>query len=59
MLKIRWSHDRLIFNMQISIPGKDGIYIEMWPCGLLLPGLISVFSISLIWANDIDLKYSL
>ena len=29
MLKIRLSHDRLIFNMGISIPGKDGFYIEM------------------------------
>ena len=31
MLKIRWSHDRLIFNMGIPIPGKDGLYIEMGP----------------------------
>ena len=28
MLKIRRSHDRLIFNMGIPIPGKDGLYIE-------------------------------
>ena len=28
MLKIRRSHDHLIFNMGISIPGKDGLYIE-------------------------------
>ena len=28
MLKIRRSHDRLIFNMGISIPGKDSLYIE-------------------------------
>ena len=28
MLKIRRSRDRLIFNMGISIPGKDGLYIE-------------------------------
>ena len=26
------SHDRLIFNMGISIPGKDGVYIETGPC---------------------------
>ena len=26
MLKVRWSHDRLIFNIGISIPGKDDIY---------------------------------
>ena len=31
MLKIRRSHDRLIFNMGIPIPGKDGLYIEMGP----------------------------
>ena len=28
MLKIRWSHDRLILNMEIPIPGKDGLYTE-------------------------------
>ena len=28
MLKIRRSRDRLIFNMGIPIPGKDGLYIE-------------------------------
>ena len=31
MLKIRRSHDRLIFNMGIPIPGKDGLYIETRP----------------------------
>ena len=31
MLKIRRSRDRLIFNMEIPIPGKDGLYIEMEP----------------------------
>ena len=31
MLKIRRSHDRLIFNMEIPIPEKDGLYIEMAP----------------------------
>ena len=31
MLKIRRSHDRLIFNMGIPIPGKDGLYIEAGP----------------------------
>ena len=30
-LKIRRSHDRLIFNMGIPIPGKDGLYIKMGP----------------------------
>ena len=28
MLKIRQSGDRLMFNMGIPIPGKDGLYIE-------------------------------
>ena len=28
MLKIRRSRDRLIFNMRIHTPGKDGLYIE-------------------------------
>ena len=31
MLKIRWSCDRLIFNMGIHIPGKDCLYIETGP----------------------------
>ena len=31
MLKIRRSHDRLIFNMGIHIPGKGGLYIESGP----------------------------
>ena len=31
MLKIRRSHDRLIFNMRIPIPGKDSLYIETGP----------------------------
>ena len=38
MLKIRRSHDRLIFNMAIPIPGKDSLYIEM---GLWLISSIS------------------
>ena len=32
IIKIRRSRDRLIFNMVIPIPGKDGIYIETGPC---------------------------
>ena len=28
MLKIRRSRDRLIFNMGVPIPGKDGLYID-------------------------------
>ena len=31
MLKIRRSRDRLIFNMGIPVPGKDGLYIETMP----------------------------
>ena len=31
MLKIRQSCDRLIFNMGIPIPRKDGLYIEAGP----------------------------
>ena len=31
MLKIRRSCDRLIFNMGIPIPRKDGLYIETGP----------------------------
>ena len=31
MLKIRRSRDRLIFNMGIPIPGKDGLYSETGP----------------------------
>ena len=34
MLKIRWSHDRLIFNMGIPITAKDGLYIEKGPWAL-------------------------
>ena len=34
MLKIRRSRDRIIFHIGISIPGKDGVYIETgsWFC---------------------------
>ena len=39
MLKIRRSHDRLIFNMGIPIPGKDGLYIEMGPRALETSGV--------------------
>ena len=36
MLKIRRSHDRLIFNMEIHIPGKDGLYIGTGPWWLAM-----------------------
>ena len=42
MLKIRRSRDRLIFNMVIPIPEKDGLYIETGPWylrWLILPGM--------------------
>ena len=32
MSNIRWSRDRLIFNMKIPIPWEDGLYIESEPC---------------------------
>ena len=31
MLKIRWSSDRLIFNMGIPIPGKDSLILRRGP----------------------------
>ena len=31
MLKIRSSHDGLIFNVEIPIPGKDSLYIKTGP----------------------------
>ena len=43
MLKIRRSHDCLIFNMGIPIPGKEDLYIETGPwCSLLqyIPGVL-------------------
>ena len=38
MLKIRWSHDHLIFNMGIPKPGKDSLYIETGP-GISIVGI--------------------
>ena len=31
MIKIRRSRDRLIFNVGITIPGKDGLYTDRGP----------------------------
>ena len=42
MLKIRWSRDRLIFNMEIAIPGEDYLYIETGPCSLALSGTMVI-----------------
>ena len=39
MLKIRRPNGRLIFNMGIPIPGKDGLYIETGPRCLLPYGV--------------------
>ena len=38
MFKIRRSCDGLIFNMGITIPGKDGLYIETGPSMHMIPG---------------------
>ena len=32
MQKIRRSRDRVLFNTELPIPGKDGLYIETGPC---------------------------
>ena len=40
MLKIRRSPDRLIFNMGIPIPAKDGLYIETGPRSYLTIGFL-------------------
>ena len=50
MLKIRRPNGRLIFNMGIPIPGKDGLYIETGPCCCWL-GSLQRQTISI---NDID-----
>ena len=39
MLKIRRSHDHLIFNMGIPIPEKDGLYIETGPWSQVSKGI--------------------
>ena len=43
MLKIRRSHDRLIFNLGIPIPVKDGLYIETGPS--MLSCLFQVYAV--------------
>ena len=48
MLKIRRSRDRLIFNMGISIPGKDGLYIETGPLCLCLQMVTLRMKVSLL-----------
>ena len=44
MLEIRRSRDRLIFNMEIPIHGKDGLYIET-DRGLDLKDKLGTFSV--------------
>ena len=44
MLKIRRSCDCLIFNMEIPIPGKDGLYIKTWLRGLNVNVFFVTFS---------------
>ena len=36
MLKIRRTRDRLIFKMELPIPGKDRFYIERGPSTLTI-----------------------
>ena len=55
MLKIRWSHDRLTFNMGIPIPRKDSLYIETGP-RLSVDMIIAQFFSIIVWEN---LKYLL
>ena len=52
MLNIRRSHDRLIFNIGIPIPGKDGLYIETGPRGL--GDYLNVKIASYLYKNSLD-----
>ena len=46
MLKIRRSSDRLIFNMGIAIPGKDGLYVETGPwCLIIYNTVVHLYSL--------------
>ena len=58
MLKIRRSHDRLIFNMEIPILGKNGLYIKTGPwygisivsiqeeiIGMTIPSIVTLLGI--------------
>ena len=63
MLKIRRSWDRLIFNMGIPIPGKDGLYIESgswrrkWRF-MLLNTLLHMENMLCIYASFISIQFS-
>ena len=52
MLKIRRSHDRLFFNMGISIPEKDGLYIETGPDGLDYIAVITMLHVTGLCAGN-------
>ena len=54
VLKIRRSHDRLIFDMGISIPGKDGLYIETgsWYLSLLWYPFLTFTWSAMLWEAD-------
>ena len=55
MLKIRQSRDRLIFNIGIPIPGKDGLYIETgpWLLPLSLLCCMPYHAFQMIWFKRI------
>ena len=53
MLKIRRSHDRLMFNMGITIPGKDGLYIETGPWFFSSNWVLLIVSQILLWVKDV------
>ena len=63
MLKIRWSHNCLIFNMEIPIPGKrkDGLYIETgaWSSYLHLQGLVNLVDMAQLAQLGLQLKLTL
>ena len=48
MFRIRRPHDRIIFNMGISIPGKDGLYIKTWLWLLRITELHAALNIAII-----------
>ena len=48
MLKIRRPNGRLIFNMGIPIPGKDGLYIETGPWWFLMNTGAKIFQLVLV-----------
>ena len=51
MLKIRRSHDRLIFNMGIPIPGKDSLNIETGPCLSCIVSIVAAADLVTRWAR--------